>query len=98
MIRKCEKIIFSESGEELRLVYSIIETSEETEGKSYIGYGIRIDKYIGERLTESAEIPNITSKTLEIDRLFMVLSNNTVTPMCLKEVVEEYLADVFCGG
>ena len=98
MIKKCKKIIFSEAGEELRLVYSIIETLEETDGKSYLGYGIRIDKYTGDDFTETAEITNITSKTLEIDRLFMLLSNNTVTPMCLREVTEDYLADVFCGG
>ncbi len=98
MIKKCEKIIFSEADQQLRLVYSIIATSEVTEGKPYVGYGIRIDKYIGEDLSENAEIPNITSKTLEIDRLFMLLSNNTVTPMCLKDVVEDYLADVFCRG
>lgn len=98
MIRKCEKRIFSENRAEIRLIYSIIENMIEEDKNSYLSYGIKVEKYMGECMTEYSEIPNITLKTIEIQRLFMLLSEHTVTPMCLKEVVEDYLADVFCGG
>lgn len=81
-----------EKGKEYKLVYTVIENEFPFEEGSVHGYGIRIEKYDGAKLKESDEFENITSKSIEIERLFMLLSMHTVTPVALRDVLEDYLA------
>jgi len=96
MMKSCAKKIIGEDGMEYTLVYSVINGVFKEDGLTICTYGLKIEKYADNKLVDCEEISNITSKTIEIDRLFMVLSEHTVTPMCLKEVLEDYLSGTFC--
>lgn len=91
----------SDDGKEFTLEYTVlVEEISTANGGILEGYGIRIDKKIGNSLVEYAEFPNITMKALEIERLFMLLSEGTVTPIALQEILEDYLENtcqLTCG-
>lgn len=75
------------------LKYSVLESAvSDEEGSLYTGYGIRVEKFCDGVLAEFAEFENITVKTIEITELFMLLSNGTVMPCTLGDVIEEYLS------
>lgn len=89
---KERKTIFCEDGKKYTLEYSVVEDYLDFQRERLKMYGIRINKFLGNKLLECKEIKNITSKSIEIKRLFMLLSVHTVTPITLSDVLEDYLA------
>ena len=79
MTSKCEKTVVCENGRTMRLVYSITSGIYAADEGATRTYGIRVEKYFGNTLEESEEIANITAKTIEINRLFMVCCINRIT-------------------
>jgi hypothetical protein len=54
-------------------------------------YGIRVELTEFGRLLDSAEISDVTTSMESGKYLINLLSNNTVTPVSLKDVIEDYL-------
>ncbi len=74
-------------GDKLLLDYYIIH--EEVES----GYGIRIFAHCPETLSgESTQIHGIYEERQQAEQLCKVLLENTVTPVTMRDVVEDYLA------
>ncbi len=86
------KTIIGENGEQYTLAYSVVESDYCVNNDKIKAYGIRVEKFSGNNLLECKEFKNITSKSIEIKRLFMLLSEHTVTPITLSDVLEDYLA------
>ena len=91
---KAVRYIKTENGEKYRIVYTVIKERALVEEERKRLYGIRIDKYKGKKIEESAQFKNITSKSIEITRLFVLLSKHAVTPVALEDVLEDYLARI----
>ena len=93
MEKTAVKNLSFENGKACTLKYSVLESVvSDEEGRLYTGYGIRVEKFYDDALVEFAEFENITVKTIEITELFMLLSNGTVMPCTLGDVIEEYLS------
>lgn len=64
------------------------------------GYGVTVKKTTvlsdGNIKTESASAENISYNKSEVLKLIDILKNGTVTPMTLKEIVEEFVVDRLC--
>ena len=66
-------------------------TESESEDYSCKTYGIRVEKRINNVLVDSEELLDITTMYKEILDFTSLISRNTVTPVCISEVVEDYL-------
>ena len=84
------KWITTDSGERLCLAYSVLKT-ERPDQTAPERYGVKIDVFRGEERIDGAEIEDISTNLLEIERLVVLLSNYTVTPTTIYEVIDDYL-------
>lgn len=79
-MKPIEKEVLLENGETMYLTYEVVGDSN---------FGVRLTAQ--RRMpVESAEIPNITSNPLEIQRLLVVLSTYSVTPTSVSDILDDY--------
>lgn len=84
-----EKIIFcfEQVAKDFRVKYYL------TENKN--GYGTRVEKYnLENKLEESSQINDIFVKSDDAKRFISLISRNLVTPVSLKDVVEDYIVQI----
>jgi len=74
--------------EEFSLEYCILESSKELEGKIVEVYGIEVRK--GE---EISEVRDISSNKKLVEKLLENIIKNTVTPITLKNVIQDFVED-----
>ena len=74
-------------GECFEVTYSLLEEELEVGNFHYISYGLRVEKSDG----ESETIRDITTSRTRIETLYQLLVRNGVTPMQLREVLEDWL-------
>jgi hypothetical protein len=80
-------------GQEVRVSYDILAEEIGGEGgPSRMGYGLRAVLTRADGTSETVEIRDITTGRRELETLSRVLRHGTVTPMALRDVVEDYLA------
>jgi hypothetical protein len=56
------------------------------------GFGIKAQLYHENRLIDESTIEDVTSSKDELMELIETLSRNTVTPVTLKDVIEDYIS------
>lgn len=69
-------------------------TEEAVAGETVIGesYGVRITSSAGGTMQESSSMMNVTASTQRINELMELLVRQCVTPISLKDVVEDWLS------
>lgn len=78
-----------------KLVYSLVECSCRAEGLESVSvFGIRTELICEGKITDKAEIEDITSVEAQAVELLNALCDNTVTPCTLKDVVEDYIVEL----
>lgn len=89
-----ENVMIREVLANQKLVYKLIESDYEMEDTIANCYGIEIECYLfGER--ETSKVLNITSKIEIAKELFDLLCANLVTPISLKEIVEDFITEKY---
>lgn len=87
--------ITTNAGEALDLEYSILTARAKLPNKTSLeSYGVKVDVFRKDEMRElvdCAEIADITTNLLEIERLVVLLSRCTVTPTTIYEVLDDYL-------
>lgn len=68
--------------------YILVDEVEVAGGFACESYGVKIRS---RRSGESAQLLNITTSVSRIDELLELLMRNTVTPVTLRDVVEDWL-------
>jgi hypothetical protein len=58
----------------------------------HTGYGVEVQLFIGGRQADCCKVADISVSQDEVLALIEVLSRNTVTPVSLRDVIEDYLA------
>jgi hypothetical protein len=88
------KTIHAECGKVYALNYYILVDEIDMDNGIVIeSYGIKITKgEIGGEVEEKAAIHNISFKSLEIYDMIVLLSDYTVTPVSVYEVLDDFLA------
>ncbi len=74
---------------EYYLIVSVTKDNQEQEG--ILEYGIEIVKKIGNEKIESGLIGNITSKRQTAVKLIQKFARNSVTPLSLSYVVDDFI-------
>ena len=85
-----EKLIKTESGENVTIKYATVKSK--TENGLVYGIEISLVSETGE-LKDFIKIEDITANSLEMNCIFMLLYNYTVTPTTLYDVLDVYFAD-----
>ncbi len=84
---------------DMEMEYYIISEDISEKYSDLQSYGIKIVKTScnegGGKVSESKEIDNIFYRRDDVERFADVLIRNTVTPMSLMDVVEDYIVDYF---
>lgn len=75
-------------GEEVQLVYTLLETPERKTGRRQYGIRIRMRRSQAE---ESCQAVDVTSRRTRGAELVALLQRNLVTPALLREILEEIL-------
>ena len=74
-----------------KLKYKLFQSECEVDEKKTMCFGIEVKcELFGER--ESEKILDITTKYKVAKELFDILCENLVTPVCVKDIVEDFLA------
>jgi len=84
------------SARNFRVEYSILTNAMELEGRLIEAYGIEVTKKQrkdGVLLSETKSIKNISISEDEIRNLARLLAENYVTPITVKDVVEDFVAE-----
>jgi hypothetical protein len=77
------------------LHYFLIREPKDGEGyQPYIGYGVQIHLCSHGRISEMGAASNITCSYQKAVSLIELLARNTVTPVTLDDVIEDYLGAV----
>lgn len=95
-LHKKEQLEFSESGKPITLKYFLLESNLEIDGCMLKCYGIEIKKTApadGHELSEVKQIANAFFNKSEALLFLERLSRNTVTPIALAGVLEDYIKD-----
>jgi hypothetical protein len=58
----------------------------------HLGYGIEARLFLDGRMVDGCTVDDVTCKQDEMLALIDLLSRNTVTPVSLKDVIEDHLA------
>lgn len=75
------------------LNYYLLQNTSVADGYSILPvYGVRVELTDMGRLIDEAEFCDVTISIERGKYLLNLLSNNTVTPVSLKDVIEDYLA------
>jgi hypothetical protein len=75
------------------LNYYLLQNTSTADGYAILPvYGIRVELTNMGRLVDSAELCDVTVSIERGKYLINLLSNNTVTPVSFKDVIEDYLA------
>ena len=86
---------------DMEMEYYIIDEDISEEYSDLQSYGIKIVKTKcaegGGKIRESKEIGNIFYRRSDVEEFADILVRNTVTPMSLMDVVEDYIVDYFVG-
>lgn len=93
---KKEQLEFSETGKVITLKYFLLETDLEIDGCILKCYGVEIKKTApsGEhRLSEVKQISNTFFNKSEALLFLEMLARNTVTPIALSGVLEDYITE-----
>lgn len=84
------KQVNTECGEVLHLEYYLTsKDSVEEEGKVY---GISIENHHGDRV-ETDVVENISYKEEQVLEFVHILSENTVTPICMAEILDDIMTE-----
>lgn len=86
-IKSRSQVLMGEQGKRVELHYTILAEEMAAGHFTCDSYGIRIEKADG----ETACIRDITTSRARIGELFSLLVRNGVTPMQLRDVVEDWL-------
>lgn len=81
-----ERKAAAQDGKQLRLEYYRLETPDENTTR--FGAAIRC---ASDGCEDYAALPDITSSPERIDRLLTILADGAVTPVSLREIVEDWL-------
>ena len=88
-----EIVIKAESGEDIRLTYYLLTGAVSQEYCDLEVYGVEIDKEHILGGMEKKQIKNLFFKRSEAIDFLKKIARNKVTPMELKYVIKEYIAD-----
>ncbi len=89
-----EKPILVSEHANKKLIYSLIESECDIEDQNVITYGIEIEcSLFG--YDEKSKILNITSNIEMAKELFDLIACNAVTPISLKDIVEDFLEEKY---
>ena len=84
---------------DMEMEYYIISEDISEKYSDLQSYGIKIVKTkcneVGGKVSESKEIDNIFYRRDDVEKFADILIRNTVTPMSLMDVVEDYIVDYF---
>lgn len=82
---------------QMELCYYIIVTDISQKYCDLESYGVKIEKTVyskgGGKSIQSSQINNIFYKQKDIEKFMDLIINNEVTPISLKDVVEDYIVD-----
>ncbi|MFA5658718.1 MAG: DUF6514 family protein [Oscillospiraceae bacterium] len=89
-----EKVILSEALANGRLVYRLFQSECEIDGGFTACYGIEIKSSLFDK-SESEKVAGITSSFELAKELFELLTENLVTPISLKYIVEDFVTQKY---
>lgn len=72
--------------------YRVVTTNSEFEGRRVVQYGIEV-RMLRDGVTESVEILDIFCNIEPVYDLLDLMKRNSVTPLTVREVVDDYLAN-----
>ena len=82
--------VVGDNQESMDIRYAILEEEAPAGHFGCTRYGIRIEKQNG----EWDEVRDITTSRTQIDELFRLLCRNDVTPMSLRDILEDWFGAV----
>lgn len=68
-------------------------TEEDYQGAApHSGYGVRAEMYLADELIDESAVSDVTCSKNEMITIIEALSRNTVTPVTLRDVIEDYIS------
>lgn len=87
------KTVLDENGKTLKLDYFVTSGTCQTDGAEGVpSFGIRVRRSIDGVVTESSTVDDISPSEETTMRMLQLFAKNLVTPVSLKDVVEDCLA------
>lgn len=77
-----------------KMIYKLFQSECEVEDEKVLCFGIEIVCRLFDEV-ETAKIPDITTKYEVAKELFDILCENLVTPVCMKDIVEDFLVEKY---
>jgi hypothetical protein len=80
-----------EEGKAIQVRYCL--TEEDYQGElPHAGYGVCAKLYLADKLVDESSVSDVTCSKSEMITLIEALSRNTVTPVTLRDVIEDYIS------
>ncbi|HEX2938622.1 MAG TPA: DUF6514 family protein [Ruminiclostridium sp.] len=87
------KSFSDQSNRELKVDYYVTNGKCRSDGADEVStYGLKLDLYVNGKISDTVEVDDISISKEEVINLAIKFANNLVTPVSLKDVIEDCVA------